>query len=245
MLGELGADRHALAGVEAVERALDDMALDARQARQIAAANAAHQRARRAIGRARERLALDQRQRQRDARNLADALGHRIVVGERRLDPLQEHVAVEADHLVHEIVAKAVHHRHDDDQRRDAEHDAKEREAGDDRDRALGVARAKIAKRDHPFEGGERLGGRRRLGSGRLHRDGGQSAPRGWRDAARLRRRWRRSGRMGPRQAARRTLVPTPRLAGDEARREKWPTRMRASRLVTPARRAGRSPHRR
>ena len=153
MFGELGADRHALAGVEAVERALDDVAGDSRQALQIAPANAAHQRAGRAVGGGRERLALDQRQRQRDAGNLADPLGHRVVIGERRLDPLQEHVAVEADHLVHEIVAKAVHHRHDDDQRRDAEHDAEEREAGDDRDRALGVARAQIAKGDHPLEG--------------------------------------------------------------------------------------------
>ena len=153
MFGKLGADRHALAGVKPVERALNDVALDTRQALKIGAANAAHQRARRAIRGACERLALDQRQRQSDAGNLAHPRGHRIVIGERRLDPLQEHVAVEADHLVHEVVAEAVHHRHDDNERRDAEHNAKEREAGDDRDRALGVARAKIAKGDHPLEG--------------------------------------------------------------------------------------------
>ena len=36
--------------------------------------------------------------------------------------------------LVEQLGAEAVHHRHDDDQRRDAEHDAEEGEAGDDRD---------------------------------------------------------------------------------------------------------------
>ena len=174
MFGKLGADRHALAGIKAVERALDDVPLDSGQALEIAPANAAHQHAGRAIGGARERLALDQRQRQSDARNLADPLSHRIIVGERRLDPLQEHVAVEADHLVHEIVAKAVHHRHDDDQRRYAEHNAKEREAGNDGDRALGVARAKVAKRDHPLESGESLGGRGRLDRGGVQGDGRQ-----------------------------------------------------------------------
>src|ERR1700744_6359987 len=78
--------------------------------------------------RARKRLAFDQRQRQSDARNLTHPRSHRVVVGERRLDPLQEHVAIEAVHLVHEIVAKAIHHRHDDNQRRHAEDDAEERE---------------------------------------------------------------------------------------------------------------------
>ena len=48
-----------------------------------------------------KRLPLDQRQRERDAGNLADAIGHRVIVGQRRLDALQEHMAVEADHLLH------------------------------------------------------------------------------------------------------------------------------------------------
>ena len=53
-----------------------------------------------------------------------DAVGDGGVIGQRRLDALQEDMAVEADDLVHQVEAKAVHHRHDDDQRRDAEHDA-------------------------------------------------------------------------------------------------------------------------
>ena len=44
--------------------------------------------------------------------------------------------------------AEAVHHRHDDDQRRDAQHDAEEGEAGDHRDEALARgARADSARR--------------------------------------------------------------------------------------------------
>ena len=73
-------------------------------------------------------------------------------------------MAVEADHLLHQVVAEAVHHRHDDDQRRDAEHDAEEGEAGDHRDRLLRVAGAQIAERDHPFERRERARRTRRRG---------------------------------------------------------------------------------
>ena len=58
---------------------------------------------------------------------------------------------------------EAVHHRHDDDQRGDAEHDADEGEAGDDRDEGLAPARTQIAAGKHPFEPGERPGaGRKR-----------------------------------------------------------------------------------
>ena len=164
MFGELGADRDALARVEPVERALGDMGADARQAPQVPFADAAHENAGRAERRRGEGLAFDQRQRQRHAGNLGDAARHRVVVGERRVDALQEHVAVEADHLLHQIVAKAVHHRHHHDQRGDAEHDAEEGEAGDHRNRPLRAPRAQIAQRHHPLEGGERSRRERRRG---------------------------------------------------------------------------------
>ena len=165
-LGELLADRDPRARVELVERALNDVAGHARQALEVGLADAAHERAARTELRARERLTFDQRQRQRHAGDLAHPVGHRLVVGQRRIDPLQEHVAVEADHLLHEVVAKAVHHRHDDDERGDAEHDAEKREAGDHRDRLLRVAGAQIAERDQPFERRERARGARRRRSG-------------------------------------------------------------------------------
>ena len=57
--------------------------------------------------------------------------------------------------LLEQLLAEAVHHRQHDDQRRDAEHDADEGEAGDDRDEALAPARAQIAPGEHPLEGGE------------------------------------------------------------------------------------------
>src|SRR5690349_11342024 len=62
---------------------------------------------------------------------------------------------VKPEHLVEQLLAETVHHRHDDDERRDAQADADEREPGDDRDEALLAARPQIAKRHHPFEGRE------------------------------------------------------------------------------------------
>ena len=69
--------------------------------------------------------------------DLGDALGHRLVVGERRFQRLHQQMAVEAEDLAEQFLAEAVHHRHDDDERRDAEHDAEEREAGDDRNESF------------------------------------------------------------------------------------------------------------
>ena len=149
------------------ERPLRDVAADAGQALEIRP-RGCRAPARRTSRRARWRSAWPSTSGSASVTpgNLADAIGHRLVVGQRRLDPLQEHVAVEADHLLHEVMAEAVHHRHDDDQRRDPEHDAEEGKAGDDGDRLLGVARAQIAERDHPFEGRERPRRPRRRGDG-------------------------------------------------------------------------------
>ena len=86
---------------------------------------------------------------------LGDAVGDLGVVGQRPVDRRHEDVAVDADDLVEQLLAEAVHDRQHDDERRDAEHDAEEREAGDDRDEALAPARAQVASGEHPFEGGE------------------------------------------------------------------------------------------
>ena len=79
-----------------------------------------------------------------------------LPVGQRRLQRLHQQMAVEAEDLVEQLLAEAVHHRHDDDQRRDAEHDAEEGEPGNDRDESFLAARAQIAQRQHPFEWRER-----------------------------------------------------------------------------------------
>src|SRR5262245_5964117 len=64
-------------------------------------------------------------------------------------------MAVQPEDLVEQLLAEAVHHRHHDDQRRDAEHDAEEREARDDRNESLTPPRAQVAQREHPFEARE------------------------------------------------------------------------------------------
>jgi hypothetical protein len=77
--------------------------------------------------------------------DLADALGDVLPVGQRRFQRLHQQMAVEAEDLVQQFLAEAVHHRHHDDQRGDAEHDAEEREAGDDRNESFLAPRPQIA----------------------------------------------------------------------------------------------------
>ena len=87
---------------------------------------------------------------------VATRLRHRVVVVERPADLVDDDVAVEPEDLGEQLVAEAVHHRHDDDEGGDAQHDAGEREAGDDGDEAFLAARPQVAARDHPLVGGER-----------------------------------------------------------------------------------------
>ena len=155
LIGEPAPDRHALAVVEAFERALPDLVGDRGKLGKIGAAHAAHQHAGRVERRGRQRLAFDHRRRQHDAVDLGDPLGDLLPVGQRRFQRLDQQVAVEPEDLVEQFLAEAVHHRHDDDEGRDAEHDAEEREAGDDRDESFLAPRAQIAQRQHPFECGE------------------------------------------------------------------------------------------
>ncbi len=84
---------------------------------------------------------------------------------ERLFQRLDQEMAVEAENLVEQLAAKAVHHRHDDDQGGDAEHDAEEGESGNDRDESLLAPRPQIAQRQHPFE---RREGPRPIGLGHL-----------------------------------------------------------------------------
>jgi len=65
---------------------------------------------------------------------------------------------VEAEDLVQEFLAKTVHHGHHDDQRGNAEHDAKERKAGDDGDEAFLAPRTQVTSRQQPFKGRKRRG---------------------------------------------------------------------------------------
>ena len=64
-------------------------------------------------------------------------------------------MAVEAENFVEQLFAEAIHHRHDDDERGDAEHDAEEGKPGDDRDESFLAPRPQVAQRQHPLERGE------------------------------------------------------------------------------------------
>src|SRR6202035_1880036 len=67
-------------------------------------------------------------------------------------------MAVEAENLVQQFVAEAVHHGHHDDQRGDAKHDAQEGETGDDGDKSFLATCPQIASRQQPLEWRERWG---------------------------------------------------------------------------------------
>ena len=155
LVGKPAPERHPRVLVEAVKGAEADIVGDGLEFFEVGLAQAAHQRAARGRRRRDHHLALDQGKRIFDALNRADARGHVVVVGEVG-EAVHHDVAVQPEHLVEQLLAEAVHHRHDDDQRGDAEHDADEGEAGDHRDEAFFAARAQIAERHHPFEGRER-----------------------------------------------------------------------------------------
>ena len=156
LIGEAAADHHALPLVEAFERALLDVLGDRGEPGEVVAADAANQHARGVERRRRQRLALDDRHREPDAVELGNALGHRLIVGERRFQRLHQQMAVEAEDLAQQFLAEAVHHRHDDDQGRHAQHDAEEREAGDDRYESFLAPRPQVAQRQHPLKRGKR-----------------------------------------------------------------------------------------
>ena len=91
-----------------------------------------------------------------DAGHLRDARRHVGIVGELRIHRLDDEVTVQPEDLVDELLAEAVHHRHDDDQRHDADHDAEQRQEGDQEAGGVLAARPHVACGDHPFEARER-----------------------------------------------------------------------------------------
>ncbi len=134
------AERDAILVVEAIEGAEADIAGDRLQLLEVGLAQAPNESAGRGRRGRHHHLALDQGQRIFDAGHGADLAGDVIVVGEVRIEAVHHDVAVQTEHLVEQLLPEAVHHRHDDDQRGDAEGDAEEREAGDHRDEALFAA---------------------------------------------------------------------------------------------------------
>ena len=103
-----------------------------------------------------QRLPFHQRHRQAHAVELGDALGHLLEVGQGAFQRLHQHMAVEPEDLAQQLLAKAIHHRHDDDEGGHPQGDAQEGKPGDDRDEAFLAPRPEVAQRQHPLEWGER-----------------------------------------------------------------------------------------
>ncbi|PAV70332.1 hypothetical protein WR25_25236 [Diploscapter pachys] len=81
---------------------------------------------------------------------------HRLrpaVIGRRQRLFDHRHRRRDADDLVEQLGAKAVHNAHDDDERRHTEHHRDEADRGDEEDERLPLARQQISPRDHPFIG--------------------------------------------------------------------------------------------
>src|SRR5689334_20537851 len=60
-------------------------------------------------------------------------------------------MAVQADDLVEQLGAEAVHHAHHDDQRGDAERHRDQADAGDEENEPLAFSRKQIASGEHPL----------------------------------------------------------------------------------------------
>jgi hypothetical protein len=67
-------------------------------------------------------------------------------------------MAVEADHLLDQIMPETIHHRHNNDERRHSENDTEKRKPRDDRNPLPRIARAQIPEGNHSFEWPERSG---------------------------------------------------------------------------------------
>ena len=171
VLGHARADQHAVAGGERDEIAALDVVRDELEPGEVVRRNAAHQRACPCPGRTRgQRLTLDERNRQPDARHVLKPLRKRLVVMEGTVHRLDDHVPVDAEDAGDEFDAKAVHHGHHDDQRRHAEHDPEKGKAGDDGDVGLLAPGPEIAPCDHALERRERPRRPRQPGSTRRPR---------------------------------------------------------------------------
>src|ERR1019366_5993890 len=100
--------------VEAAECALLHVIDDGRQQYLVLQADAADQHTAGVERRGRQRLAFHDRRRQPDAFDAGDARGNVFPIGERLFQRLDQQMAIEAENLVEQFLAKAVHYRHHD-----------------------------------------------------------------------------------------------------------------------------------
>jgi hypothetical protein len=155
LIGKSLADDQTLARIESVDRALADVVGDRGKLHQIGGTDAAHQHPGSIERRGGKGLAFDDGRRQSHSGDAGNPRSDRLPVGQRRIQRLDQQVAVEPEDLIEQLLAEPVHHRHDDDQRGHPEQDAEEGEPGDDRNEALFATGAQIAQRQHPLERGK------------------------------------------------------------------------------------------
>ncbi len=102
-----------------------------------------------------ERLPFHHGNGEPDAGNTVDPLDEIGIIIQRTINWLHDEMAIDAENSRKKLGTETVHHRHDDDEGRHAQHDAGERKTGNDRDKSLAAARAQISPSDHPFESRE------------------------------------------------------------------------------------------
>jgi hypothetical protein len=147
LIGQPAADGDALPVIETFKGALFDVLGDRGQVVEIVGADAANEYAGSVEWRRGQRLAIDHRGCEANARDLADAIGDILPVGQRRFQRLHQNMPVESENLVEQFLAETVHDGHHDDQRGHTEHDAKKGEAGNDGNEAFLATRPQIASR--------------------------------------------------------------------------------------------------
>ncbi len=131
----------------------DDVVRDDGSRLQLFLGDAAHQRAGRPAARSRRHnLPAHLRRRQRDPGHGLKRGVERLVVLDHPGGGVDRHVAVHAQDPAQQFLPEAVHHRHDDDQSRHAQADAKQRETRDDGDEAFLLSGAQVAPSHHALE---------------------------------------------------------------------------------------------
>src|SRR6516164_1909380 len=75
-----------------------------------------------------------------------------VKIAERTGLGIDTEMAVETENPAEQVSAKAIHHRHNDDQGGNPKRDPEQREDRDYRDKPLLPSRPQITKRDHPLE---------------------------------------------------------------------------------------------
>ena len=128
------------------------MVRDQRAPPQILRSDATHERACGGDLRRSHDLTLDQRRDAGDAGDSGDFCRLSVEIAERTGLGIDTEVAVETENPAEQVGAKAIHHRHDDDQGGNPKRDPEQREDRDYRDKPLLPSRPQITKRDHPLE---------------------------------------------------------------------------------------------